>query len=107
MSQPLKNIVNIVVFIRFHFSNNFHNLMVSVTTLEAILEALGLSRVHFEDFGGCWRFLRISMNFIIFSEAPQAEAPHSGGGKKLIPRAHYYRQYGGYSIQNVTYSMEH
>ena len=22
-------------------------------------------------------------------------------------RAHYYRQYGGYSMQNVTYSMEH
>ena len=107
MSQPLENIVNIMVFIRFHFFNNFHNLMVLGTILETILEALGISRAHFEDFGWCWRLLRISMNFRVFSEAPQVEGSWSAGGKKLIPRAHSYHQLGGYSIQNVTYSMEH
>ena len=50
MSQPLKNIVNTVVFIRFHFFHNFWNLMVSGTILETILEALGLSRTHLADF---------------------------------------------------------
>ena len=107
MSQPLKNTVNTVVFIRFHFFHNFWNLIVSGTILDTILEALGLSRIHFEDFWVCWRLLRISMNFNAFSEIPRIESTQSGGGKNLIPRAHYYRQYGGYSMQNVTYSMEH
>ena len=107
MSHPLKNMVNSVVFIRFHFFNNFRNLMVSGTILETILEALGISRAHFEDFGGCWRLLRISMNFRIFSETPRILRPLPGGGKRMHSRAHYYQQLNGYSIQNVTYSMEH
>ena len=107
MSQPLKNIVNTVVFIRFHIFNNFQNLVVPGTILESIWEALGLSTAHFGDFCGCWRLLRILMNFVIFSEAHQAEAPRSGGGKMFLPRAHYYRQYGGYSIEDGTYKMEH
>ena len=107
MSQPLKNIVNTVVFIRFHFFHNFWNLIVSGTILETILEALDLSRTHLADFWGSWRLLRISMNFNAFSETPRIESTHSGEGKKPIARAHYYRQYGGYRRQNVTYSMEH
>ena len=107
MSQPLKNTVNTVVFIRFHFFHNFWNLMVSGTILETILEALGLSRTHLADFWGSWRLLRISINFRVFSETPRILRPLPGEGKKPIPRAHYYRQYGGYSMQNVTYSMEH
>ena len=51
--------------------------------------------------------LEISMNFKVFSEAPQAEATQKSEGKILIPRAHYYRQLGGYRRQNGTYSMEH
>ena len=47
------------------------------------------------------------MNFNAFSETPKIEATHSGEGKNPVPRAHYYRQYGGYRRQNVTYSMEH
>ena len=47
------------------------------------------------------------MNSRVSSETLQAEASQSGGGKILVPRAHYYRQLGGYSIQNVTYSREH
>ena len=47
------------------------------------------------------------MNFKVFSETPRIQSTQSGEGKKLIPRAHYYRQYGGYRRQNVTYSMEH
>ena len=81
--------------------------MVSGTILETILEVLGISRTHFEDFWWCWRLLKIAMTSIVFSETPQIEASQSGEGKKLIPRAHYYHQLGGYSIQNVTYSMEH
>ena len=46
------------------------------------------------------------MNFRVSSETPRIEAIQSGEGKKLIPRAHSYHQLGGYSIQNVTYSME-
>ena len=107
ISKPLKNMVNIVVFIRFHLFHNFWNLMVSGTILETILEALGLSRIHFEDPCRCWRLFRISMIFRIFSETPRIESTQSGEGKIFIPRAHYYRQYGGYSMQNVTYSMEH
>ena len=80
--------------------------MVSGTILETILEALGVSKAHFDDSEGCWRLLRISMNFRVFSETPRIEASQSGGGKRTVPRAHYYRQYGGYSTQNVTYSME-
>ena len=81
--------------------------MVSGTILETILEALGVSRAHFEDFWWCWRLLRISMNFRVWPETPRILRPLPGGGKKLIPRAHSYHQLGGYSIQNVTYSMEH
>ena len=106
MSQPFENIVNIVFFIRFHFLNNFYNFVVSGTILETILEALGFSRAHFEDFGGCWRLLRISMNFRVSSETPRILRPLPGGGKRMHSRAHYYQQLGGYSIQNVTYSME-
>ena len=95
-----------MVFIRFHFFHNFWNLMVSGTILETILEVLGISRTHFEDFWWCWRLLKIAMTSIVFSETPQIEASQSGEGKKLIPRAHYYRQLGGYSIQNTTYSMK-
>ena len=107
MSQPLENIGNTVVFIRFHFFHNFWNLMVSGTILETILEALGLSRTHLADFWGSWRLLRISMNFNAFSETPRILRPLPGEGKRTHSRAHYYRQYGAYSIQNVTYSMEH
>ena len=107
MSQPFKNIVNIVVFIRFHFLDNFQNFVVSGTILESMLEALGLSRAHSGDFEGCWKLLRILMNFRVSSETPQIESTQSGEGKRTHSRAHYYHQLGGYSIQNVTYSMEH
>ena len=107
MSQPVKNKVNTVVSIRFHIFHNFWNLMVSGTILETTLEALGLSRIHFEDSCRCWRLFRISMIFRVFSETPRILRPLPGGGKRTVPRAHSYRQLGGYSIQNVTYSMEH
>ena len=107
MSQPFKKLVNTLVFIRFHFFNNFHNLMVSGNIFETILEALGVSSAHFEDFWGCWRLLWISMNFRVFSETPRTLRPLPGEGKRMHSRAHYYRQYGGYRRQNITYSMEH
>ena len=106
-SQPLKNIVKTMVFIRIHFFNFFKNLMVSGTSWDLILEVWEVLRIHFHD---SWRYLRlleISMNFIVFSETPQAEATQSGEGKTSVPRAHYYRQLGGYSIQNTTHSMKH
>ena len=107
MSQPLKNIVNTMVFMRFHFFNNFHNLKVSGTILETILEALGRLERPFSWF---LEALVIAWNFNEFQGllwGTQIESTQSGGGKMFLPRAHYYRQYGGYSIQNVTYSMEH
>ena len=51
--------------------------------------------------------LEISMNFKVFSETPRILGALPGGGKTLVPRAHYYRQLGGYRRQNGTYSMEH
>ena len=47
------------------------------------------------------------MNFEVFSETPQAEAPHSGEGTKLTPRAHNYQQLVAYRRQYTAYSMEH
>ena len=41
MSQPLKNIVNTMVFIRFHFFDFFMILMISGTCLDLILDTLG------------------------------------------------------------------
>ena len=68
---------------------------------------LEVSGSHFDDFGRYWRLLGISMNSRVSSETPRILRPLPGGGKMRIPRAHYYRQLGGYSIQNTTYSMEH
>ena len=96
-----------MVFIKFQIFIFFNNLMVSGTSWDLILEVWEVLRVHFHD---SWRYLRlleISMNFIVFPETPQAEAIQSGGGKSLVSRAHYYRQLGGYSIQNTTHSMKH
>ena len=46
------------------------------------------------------------MNSRVSSETPRIQAPQSGEGKSCVSRAHYYRQLGGYSIQNTTYSMK-
>ena len=53
------------------------------------------------------RLLAVLMNAWVFSEAPQAEARQEGDGKKPSARVHHYRHFGGYRIQNTTYSMEH
>ena len=106
-SQPFKNIIKAMVFIRIHIFNFFKNLMVSGTSWDFILEVWEVLRFHFHD---SWRYLRlleISMNFKVFSEAPQAEATQKMGGKTFLPRAHYYTQLGGCRRQNGTYSMEH
>ena len=106
-SQPLKNIVKTVVFRRFHFFDVFKNLMVSGTSWDLILEVWEVLRVHFHD---SWRYVRLletSINFAVFSEAPQAEARQKMEGERIHPGAHYYRQLGGYRRQNGTYSMEH
>ena len=68
---------------------------------------LEVLRVHFHD---SWRYLRlleIPMNSNVLSDTPRIQSIQSGEGKMFIPRAHYYRQLGGYSIQNTTHSMKH
>ena len=79
MSQPLKNIVKIRVFIRIHFFNFFKNLMVSGTSWDLILEVWEVLRVHFHD---SWRYLRlleISMNSNVLSDTPRIQSIQSGG----------------------------
>ena len=95
-----------MVFMRFRIFSVFMIWMVSGTTLDTILFFFRGLRVHCYDFGTYWRLLGISMNSRVSSETPRIQAPQSGEGKMLIPRAHYYRQLGGYSIKNTTYSMK-
>ena len=52
MSQPLKNILNTMVFIRLHFFNFFSNLMFSGITLDNIWRLWGVLNDHFHDLGG-------------------------------------------------------
>ena len=106
-SQPLKNMLKNQVFIRIHFFMFFKNLMVSGTSWDLILEVWDVLRVHFHD---SWRYLRlleISMNSNVLSDTPRILRPLPGEGKSWVSRAHYYRQFGGYSIQNTTHSMKH
>ena len=50
MSQPLKNIVNTVVFIGFHVFAVLVILMISGTFLDLIFETFGGLGNHFDDF---------------------------------------------------------
>ena len=105
-SQPLKSTANTLIFMRFRIFSVFMIWMVSGTTLDTILLSFGGLR---EPFWWFWEVLEIawnSMNSSVSSETPRLQSTQSGGGKMLIPRAHYYRQLGGYSIQNTTYSMK-
>ena len=79
MSQPLKNIVNTMVFIRSHFSCIFVILMLSGTSWDLILESFGGLQAPF------WWFLRVlenHRNFIEFYDLagwPQSPATLSRG----------------------------
>ena len=50
------------------FLDNFHNFVVPGITLESILVGSVFPRVDCGDLGGCWRLLRILMNFRVSSE---------------------------------------
>ena len=68
MSQPLKSIVNTVVFIRFHFFNIFVILMTSGTSWDLILVTLGGLGTPFLWFSGV---LDMHWNFIDFQDLPK------------------------------------
>ena len=87
MSQPLKNMVNIVVFIRFHFFDFFMNLMISGTCLDLILDPFGGLGRSIWWFLGYWRLLEILMNFRVSPEPPQAESTGVLEGKLLLQGA--------------------
>ena len=89
MSQPLKNTVNIVVFIRFHFFDFFMNLMISGTCLDLILDTFGGLGRPIWWFLGYWRLLEILMNFRVSPEPPQAEGTRMLEGKLLIRGVQY------------------
>ena len=68
MSQPLKSIVNTVVFIRFHFFNIFVILMSSGTSWDLILVTLGGLGAPFLWFSGV---LDMYWNFSDFQDHPK------------------------------------
>ena len=68
MSQPLKSIVNTVVFIRFHFFNIFVILMTSGASWDLILVTLDGLGAPFLWFSGV---LDMYWNFIDFQDHPK------------------------------------
>ena len=79
--------VNIDVFIRFHFFDLFMNLMISGRCLSFILDTLGGLGGLIWWFLGYWRLLEISLIFRISPEPPQAERPRQGEGKVMVQGA--------------------
>ena len=71
MSQPLKNIVNIMVFMRFHIFDVFINLMIFGANLDlfwSLLETLGH---QFGDFLGYCTGIEISRDLRVSPDPPQ------------------------------------
>ena len=85
MSQPLKNTLNTMVFIRFHFSDFFVILMISGTSWDLILEVFGSLETPFWWFMRLLRIPWISLNSMVSWLAPESRAPCQGVVKTLIP----------------------
>ena len=71
MSQPIKSIINISVFIRFHFSDCFLIFVISGTCLDLILVTFGRPERQVWSLLGV---LEILWNFIDFQDHPKLRA---------------------------------
>ena len=84
MSQPLKNIVNTVVFIGFHVFAVLVILMISGPCLDLILDTFEVLGDHLTHFLVYWRLLEISLIFRVSPEPPQAERTRQVEGKVMV-----------------------
>ena len=96
MSWPFKNILNTMVFMRFHIFCFFVKFMILGTHLGIILDTFGGPGRPLWWFLGYWIHLEISMNFKVFPGTPQVESTDLVEGKVGIQGPYYHQSPDGW-----------